>query len=48
MTFGFEPNCVLAGKLGSTGGTVIIGEGGTIELNALTARLPRVPGPGMA
>jgi hypothetical protein len=41
MTFAFEPNYVFDGKLASIGGTVIIGEDGSLELNPLTARLLR-------
>lgn len=39
MTFAFEPNCVVNGKVVNIGGTVIIGEDGAIELNPSTAKL---------
>jgi hypothetical protein len=41
MTFAFEPHCVFDGKLASIGGTVIVGEDGSLELNPLSARLVR-------
>lgn len=48
MTFGFEPNCVLAGKLGSTGGTVITGGGRAYRTQcAHRAAAARMTGPGM-
>lgn len=41
MTFSFEPNCVLGGRLSNIGGTVVVGAEGPIELNTFTATLLR-------
>ncbi|MFJ9371084.1 M24 family metallopeptidase [Nocardia sp. NPDC101769] len=42
MTFSFEPNAVVGGRVVNLGGTVIIGEDRPIELNPSTARLIQV------
>lgn len=39
MTFAFEPNCAFGRRVANLGGTVVVGEGGAIELNPLTARV---------
>jgi Xaa-Pro aminopeptidase len=39
MTFAFEPNAVVGGRLANLGGTVVIGDDDPIELNPLTATL---------
>jgi Xaa-Pro aminopeptidase len=41
MSFSWEPNAVVGGRVVNLGGTVVIGEDGAIELNPLTARLLR-------
>lgn len=41
MTFAFEPNCVMNGRMVNLGGTVVVGEDDPIELNPRTARLLR-------
>ncbi|MGF6885666.1 Xaa-Pro aminopeptidase [Nocardia sp. GAS34] len=42
MTFAFEPNCVIGGRLANIGGTVVVGANGAVELNSLTTNLLRV------
>ncbi|WP_034593846.1 M24 family metallopeptidase [Hamadaea tsunoensis] len=39
MTFAFEPNAVVNGRLANLGGTVVIGDDAPVELNPLTAQL---------
>ncbi|MEV0649084.1 M24 family metallopeptidase [Phytomonospora sp. NPDC050363] len=39
MTFAFEPNAVVGGRVVNLGGTVVIGEDDPVELNPYTARL---------
>ncbi|MEV6963961.1 M24 family metallopeptidase [Hamadaea sp. NPDC051192] len=39
MTFAFEPNAVVGGRLANLGGTVVIGDDSAVELNPLTAQL---------
>lgn len=39
MTFAFEPNAVVGGRLANLGGTVVVGADDPIELNPLTAQL---------
>jgi Xaa-Pro aminopeptidase len=39
MTFAFEPNAVIGGRLANLGGTVVIGDDDPIELNPFTAQL---------
>ncbi|MCG5214742.1 M24 family metallopeptidase [Streptosporangium soli] len=41
MTFAFEPNAVIGGRLANLGGTVVIGQDDPIELNPFTAHLLR-------
>ncbi|MGW0069468.1 M24 family metallopeptidase [Streptosporangium sandarakinum] len=41
MTFAFEPNAVVGGRLANLGGTVVIGDDDPVELNPFTARLLR-------
>jgi Xaa-Pro dipeptidase len=39
MAFAVEPNCAIGGKVVNLGGTVIVGDGGGIELNENATRL---------
>ncbi|MET9064270.1 M24 family metallopeptidase [Streptosporangium sandarakinum] len=41
MTFAFEPNAVVGGRLANLGGTVVIGDDDPVELNPFTAQLLR-------
>jgi Xaa-Pro aminopeptidase len=41
MTFAFEPNAVIGGRLVNLGGTVVVGEDEAIELNPFTAQMLR-------
>jgi len=42
MSLSFEPSAVIGGRAVNIGGTVVIGDGGPIELNPFTAQLLRV------
>jgi Xaa-Pro aminopeptidase len=43
MAFAFEPNCAIGKRVVNLGGTVVVGENGGRELNAITTNLMRAP-----